>query len=258
MIETQSNTINTEVVEKIRKLLRLATSNTPAEAELAMSKAKQFAIENDIDLAMVDAWNETEKDEPFTKSEDVISLGRRKSVTVKFVCWIVQNHFNVRVVYSGGRYGGTTLTLIGKKSDIEISTYVWNYLNQTFMECWHKYQKDKNAPCSDRASFFYGMYKGLDEKLANSRKETEDNRFAEVGRVLGADEQRRAENKYALVCTKKSEKLEEALYEFFPKLRKASSSSNWSHSENAFTSGRAVGSSLSINRAIGGQLCLNA
>ena len=248
--------INDSLVEKIRKLLALgsALNDSPAQAELAMQKAKQLAIENDIDLASIQVFENKKSDEPIVKGDE-INLGKRESVCQKFIYWLLQKHFNVKVITGGGRYYGKMLTLIGKTKDIQIATYINTFLNQEFMNLWHKYRETHyEAQTKDRNSYFWGLYNGLDSKLKEQSKTTESASFSSIVAARGSQAAAQVQNCYALAVTSHKERLEDALNEFYPRLRKASrrSYSNGHHSESARESGFAAGRNISLRMGIGG------
>jgi hypothetical protein len=247
--------INDSLVEKIRKLLALgsALNDSPEQAELAMRKAKQLAIENDIDLASIQVFENKKSDEPIVKGEG-INLGKRESVCQKFIYWVLQNHFNVKVITNGGRYYGKQLTLIGKTKDIQIATYINTYLNQEFMSLWHKYRASHyEAQTKDRNSYFWGLYNGLDSKLKEQSKTTESASFSSIVAARGSQAASQVQNCYALTVVSNKKRLEDAMNDFYPRLRSRSrSSGNGHHSESARESGFAAGRNISLRMGIGG------
>jgi hypothetical protein len=247
--------INDSLVEKIRKLLALGSNlNDSAEqAELAMKKAKELAIQNDIDLATIQVFENKKSEQPIVKGED-INLGKRESVCQKFIYWILQHHFNVKVITGGGRYFGKHLTLIGTTRDIQIATYVNSFLNQEFMRLWHQYRDENyDAQTKDRNSYFWGLYNGLDSKLEEQVKSTESSSFSSMVAERGAQAAEQVKNCYALTVTSNKERLDKALGEFYPRLRKASRSYyNGHHSASARESGFAAGRNINLRMGIGG------
>jgi hypothetical protein len=240
-----NNTVPEELVSKIRKLLALGNVNTNTnEAELALTKAKQLAVEYEIDLSTIQIFDEKVKLEPILKGEPINS-GARFSVCQKFVNWIIQSHFNVKVITSGGRYGGRQLVFIGKKTDVEMATYVNSFLNNEFMRLWHVYQKNHNLRAADRNSFIYGMYKGLDEKLTETKKNTENNKFATMsnGEVV--------RNNYQLMVVNEKQRLEDAVGDFYPHLRKISVSVGRISRHDLMGAGKSTGRNINISRPVG-------
>lgn len=252
MITTTENNVDSAVVERLKKLMRLASSDNQNEAELALQRARNIALENQLDLACIDAWNDTKEEEQYIK-EDFSTGTFRKPVTDSFVVQILIKHFNVKILtWNGVRREGVRMIFIGKKSDVETAKYVYNFLGETMMRLWKGYRKQNpEVTTTARGSYFYGLQNGLDDKLTSSREEKEKEKFQNVGRILGAEAQATAENKYALICKSDKEKLEQAVKSFFPKVRSGTCSSVSNSNSSVYYDGVATGKTISINRAIG-------
>lgn len=248
MIMTQnSSVINEKLLDKIAKLLRLSESPNEHEAELALSKAKQLAVDNDIDLASVSTETNVVEE---SYCQDKITLGKRKPVTGRFVGWIVNSHFNVSIIYSGSRLWGQHIIFVGKRTDIDISIYVFKYLTQTFMSLWHKYQKNTNSPVSARGSYFYGLYCGLDKKLTEAKLKAEQEKFASLERERGVDVTSGIKNNYSLMIVSNKEKLKEAVSSFFPKLGKVPKCNLNLNNVSAILQGERDGANIEIDMAL--------
>lgn len=252
MIATSENTVDSAVIERVKKLMRLASSDNQAEAELALQRARNMALEHDLELACIDAWDDTKGEEQYIQDEFHTGTNR-KSVTDTYICWILQDHFNVRLLYwNSVRFNGVRITFIGKKSDVETAKYVYGFLNETMMRLWHNYRaSNPEVTTSCRGSYFYGLQTGLSDKLSESRKQKETEKFQSVGRVLGDEAQATAESKYALICRDNQEKLKEAVKKFFPKTGSRSGSSISNSNSSVFSDGVETGRTISISKAIG-------
>jgi len=245
----QTNTVSDEVVNKIRKLLALGHSNNQNESELAMTKAKKLALEHEIDLSLIDAFA-GQKEEPILRGEGV-GVGQRESTCQKYINWLLRDHFNVRIVNSGSRFWGRSIVFIGKRRDIDIATYVHGFLNSEMPRLWHRFYKQNGGPLSQKQSYLYGIYKGLSEKLEQSVRETEQNKFDEIKALRGVEYGTTAQNSWALTVKSNREKLEEKLGEFYPHLRKSSRSTININSMGAMNAGKAAGRQINLNRPIG-------
>lgn len=234
------------LVDKIAKLLRLSASPNQHEAELALSKAKQLAVENDIDLASVST--DTMPEEAY--EQDTVTFGKRKPITGKFVIWVIESHFNVSIVGSGSRDEGKRINFIGKTSDIQIAIYVFHFLSQTFMSLWHKYQDDTNCSARSRGSYFYGLYQGLDEKLKEATAQTESAKFNELAAQRGADASSEIKNAYALMVVSNKKKLSGAVEKFYPRLRTTRTTVRLSN-DSALSQGRIDGRKIEIKPSLG-------
>lgn len=251
MIETQDNTVSDDLVEKIKKLLRLATSTNEHEASLALERCKKLATEYDIELSSIDVWDEKKKlDEIISKNELNLN-SKRKSVCSKTVVWLILKHFNCRVIHSGSRYYGQKITFIGKKKDIEISTYVYGYLNNLFMDLWREYKERTNANTQIRESYVYGLYKGLNEKLTDAKQKTEVEKFTQIEQEKGTEEVNKIKGNYSLMIISDSKRLDEKVDEFFPRCRTVKTKLKPIRNFNALEDGRQKGKTINIVRGIG-------
>ena len=246
---SNSQIVSNEIVEKIRKLLCLGTSQNQHESERALMKAKELATRHEIDLAMINPFeNEKKVEEKY--EQGMAGIGARKSVVQKYISWIIQNHFKCRVIYSGNRWNGISICFIGKTSDIAMAKYVQDYLQETFVRCWYIYKKEHNAPLNERNSFYYGFYSGLDEKLKAESFLAKTEVMKEIECQQGVEKAQEVSQCHALMIVSDKEKLEEAVKKFFPRLRTARTSYTTRHSSNAMVAGMQAGSKCSINRAL--------
>ena len=234
------------LVSKLQKLLRLGNSDNPNESDLALTKAKQLAVENGIDLAAIQLYDKTKPVEKIER-QDVILESARKSITQHSVTRILQNHFNTKILYSGGRYQGVRLIFIGTKTDIEFAVYLNSYLNGEFMRRWRNYyKKTPGARLEERNSFIYGLESGLREKLNAATQTAQKDKLASYGEQATA-----IGNQYALMVVNHKERLEQAVKDMFPKLGKAYGGKTSRHFNDAFQSGKTEGKTINTNRALG-------
>lgn len=155
--------INNNVIAKLRKLLALATNNTQKEEmESAMTKAMQIAIEHNIDLSTIKEAADKKQLDVIMKSVD---CGQRFGVCHRFICWILQDHFSVKTIYSGSRNQGRVLILVGTETDVEMATFVYSFLTSRFMSLWHEFHKKTSCSVKDREAYIWGLRDGLNEKL---------------------------------------------------------------------------------------------
>lgn len=250
---TLTNTVSDSIVEKIRKLLALASelNDSKEQAEEALKKAKALAVQHEVDIAAIAVFEAKKSEEPIEKDEN-ISLGKRQSVCQKFISWLLQSHFKVKIVYSGGRYFGKTMVLIGKRSDIEIATYVNNFLNAEFMRLWHQYRKaNPFSKTNDRNSFFWGLHEGLAAKLEESNKETKEEAFSNLSQTHTSEQVEQVKSCFALTVTTDKERLADAVKSFYGKLRHTTTRVSYGHSGEAREAGRSAGSKISLRQGLG-------
>ncbi|MEK6883656.1 MAG: DUF2786 domain-containing protein, partial [Nanoarchaeota archaeon] len=214
----KNSTIPAELVSKIKKLLALGTSDNPHEAELALLQAKKLAERYEIDILSLNPFDENKKERERYDRKD-INVGQRRSVCQSFVSYILQNHFNVKIIYTGSRYNGRQIVIIGRESDLQIAQYIQDYLNNEMLRLWHKYQKDYNARCELRNSFLTGIYRGLDTKLKEKKDIFADERIEEIKQEKGAEFGQVIENKFTLMKINNEKQLADEVQRHFPKLK---------------------------------------
>lgn len=198
---------DSKLIDRLKKLLALAGNNpSQSEAEAALSKAQAIAIEHGIDLAMI---GETENEEEIVRDE--MEFGQRLPTVNNYVTNVLIKFFNVRIITSGSRYGGRKLIFVGKQSDINTAKYVYNWLSDTMVRCWHSYHKTNKhtVNISHKQSYLFGFYNGLINKLESNKKDIEKDKLKTV------EEQ----NKYAVAVVNLQTKIQDFINEEFPSLR---------------------------------------
>lgn len=147
------------LVEKVKKLLALATSNNPHEAELATLKANQLILKHHLSRA------------DLTGQEDELCVltvmqSKRKS-TLMVAIYDILTHFMVKPLLHYGRFE-VRLDVIGDRSQVQLAEYVASFLQRELEQLWSacglKGLRAKN-------SFFTGIAKGYRLKLERSRQD---------------------------------------------------------------------------------------
>ena len=233
--------VSDSVIDKIRKLLALNQSSNEHESALALQKAKQLAAAHEIDISLIEIFTGVKKNEPITKNNG-IDLGQRKSITQRYVSWILQDHFGVKVIYSGNRARGLSMALIGTKDKISIAEYVQSFLNQEFMRLWHNYYKHSNCQLQERDSYLLGLYNGLCDKLKNEQRQVEVEKLSSQPIDV--------QNKWGLMVISEKEKLNEAVKLFYPRLTHTKSYTSKNYFSNVINDGFVAGKNISIKRSI--------
>ena len=230
--------MNDKIIERLKKLLALAGNNpSQAEAEAAMAKAQAVAIEHGIDLVMrgeSQAENETEI------IRDEMEFGQRLPTVNNYVCNVLISFFNVKIITSGGRNNGRKLIFIGKRDDIQTAKYIYTWLAETMVRCWHSYYKTAaGIPLSHKQSYLLGFYNGLSAKLQSNKRKVEGDRLTN-----DADK-----NKYALAVVNLQKQIQDFIDNEFDNLRKAPA--KWVEM-NATSYSRGVADGNNCNIAKGG------
>jgi hypothetical protein len=108
------------IVERIKKLLRLARDKaaSPAEAANALNRALELIRQHEIDIAGLDL------DEPTERLVcEHIHLGERVSLIKFLIAGVLENYFRVRVCISRPK-----LAVVGFETDVTIAGYVFAFL----------------------------------------------------------------------------------------------------------------------------------
>ncbi len=162
-----------QVIEKIRKLLRMKRGGTPAEVETALAMAAELARKHGVDLAGVDPDVEPES-ELITHQEKILTS--RLPMEAKFAAAILVNFFNVSVVIGRTYVPGRILEgrkwavrFVGTNWDIEVAGYIFIFLQRHFRRSW---SQRLNRRLKNRHAFLNGMFLGLSVKLDAERKQT--------------------------------------------------------------------------------------
>lgn len=232
--------MNVKILETLKKLLRLSANNSNEhEAQAAMLKAQQIAIQNNINIASVAhhaSKPDTDSGLRYVKNEKMI--GQRFSICHKFSCGILLKHFNVKIVSSGGRYSGRVLYFIGTENNVDFAKFAYDYLNETFLNCWREYKKTYQKPLNYRETYIFGLFRGLMDKLEQNKREQENNISSEF------------KNSYALVVADANKGLEMATNNFFPTRKSVKSRQVSAKDGKAFSDGYERGKAINVNRPI--------
>ena len=135
---------------------------------------------------------------------------------------------------------------VGKKSDIQIAQYVQQFLNQEFFRLWHNYKKINNARTEERNSYFWGLYRGLDEKL----KKTEQSVVQDIRAERGEECYQKIENNFALMRLSDKNRVDTAVGKFFPKLGKAKSTGVFANRPDTVQHGFRDGGKINLRQPL--------
>lgn len=117
--------MNENVIEKIKKLLRLSRSSNPHEAALALERAMAIAHENRIHIASVN---------PDAEKENLCHKEREETQRISFekrlAASICVKHFSVSALW-----GYCSLIFVGRISDIQIAEYAYDFMLRACKKC---------------------------------------------------------------------------------------------------------------------------
>ncbi len=161
-----------DIIERIKKLLRLARSSNPHEAQLALARAMALAHEHGVAVEGLNP-DEQAKEKKLTHQETKVSA--RLTYDSRYAWVICRAFFNVDTVdlqcvrmVDGWPRAGVRTAVVGTESDIVIATYVHAFLVEQFSHCWRSFR----GRLRNRHAYVHGMYRGLFQKLHDARPTT--------------------------------------------------------------------------------------
>jgi hypothetical protein len=182
-----------QVLEKIKKLLRLSESSNPHEAALAMGRAMEMANRHNLDISTLDT-----DEEMAPIIHKWFPAGGTVPMELRLAVRIAHSYFNVTPCYAFKRY-----MLVGREADIAIAEYVIAFMVASYRRCARTFEAREKATrrrmstrkrIGYRAGFFYGISSQLAEK--HEAFILEDARFAIV---LADQEEKRKQSMHELV-----------------------------------------------------------
>jgi hypothetical protein len=166
-----------KLIEKIQKLLALATSPNENEAKAASAKAQELMIKYNLEVSELEVKPEVGVEVFHQADNNIVSFKD------KVIASILNDHFNVYIIINvegKGRFFGNKfmrpkcLKVAGTKENIEIAKYVFDYLSVAFENAWKVYKKETNAPASAKNAFFDGLTSGFKKTLKQNEKVCEE------------------------------------------------------------------------------------
>jgi len=187
------------IVERIRKLLALATSSNQAEAEAAAGKAQALLQQYNLERAQVEHAAEAKP----LYLRQVVSIGSRQRWRRTLMDVLADAHF-CKALYTPGL---PRMDLIGESHNLEVVEYLYTYLvTQLERMATAAYRQSRSALAAVtwKDAFYLGAVAGLYQRLRQQQEA-----FAH------SSEQTRA-----LVVVKDTA-LQEAVQTYYPHVRKA-------------------------------------
>jgi len=141
----------TDMLDRIKKLLRLGASPNPHEAALAMAKAMELAEMNGLDISQINASEHERR-----IKHDYHEVPRRLAQEYKMAINVAQKFFRVRVIV-----GLTSLIIIGESARIAVAGYVIDFMVREA----RRHTTGKYARGRPRKIFIIGFFAGIHENL---------------------------------------------------------------------------------------------
>jgi hypothetical protein len=168
-----------QIIDKIKKLLRMKRGGTPDEVATALRLAQELAEKHGIELDQINP-NEESQERPI--SHDDVVHGARIQVECRYAALVANQFFNVRV------FSAVTedrrkycMRFVGTSWDTQIAIYVYHFLLGQFRRAW----RTDRGRCRNRQAFLWGMYCAICNKLKQRQPKTVDAPgLVPVGRTL--------------------------------------------------------------------------
>ena len=145
---------NKQIIDKVKKLLRLSNSPNENEAKLALQKARALMLEHNIDAG--DLKETAIQSEPIAQD-----FGRRPTFYLPIAA-VLEGCFNV--IISWHKMEGE-IKMHGRAVNIEIAKYVYGYLAHLFPYL------AKRKGIRDRKLYYYGLAQGIISQLKKAEAE---------------------------------------------------------------------------------------
>lgn len=177
------NSTEKSIIEKIKKLLSLATSANEHESKLAADKANTLLLKYNLSRSEI-------KDRDYEKSEIASEPYIRPHM--KFVVPLLSNFFHVEAVLDREFRGFTVdgrrkfkhkVNIYGEQVNVEVATYVYDFLCNEYQALWLKYKRENGLKERGRLAYYVGLTKGIKEMLKSTQVKVSE----EMGLVVVKD-----------------------------------------------------------------------
>jgi len=187
------------IVERIKKLLALTSSQNPNEAALAATKAQELLFRHNLSMAMVEAATEGGNS---AYVADRFDSGGWMHWRRRLLAAVARNNFCRGVSYQGTREVG----IVGEPHNVTVVKHLYDFLVRDIMrlaDIGVKAERtlDEEENRAWKRSFYLGAVRTVAQRLAEQRQ-----------RDIAANEQS------AALVVRKDQELEEAYKEHFPGL----------------------------------------
>ena len=234
----KSNRSHDEILDKIRKLLRLADQSrgaTEHEAKIALAKAHELMTRYNIDSAMLRMEREAAGGGTgFTVNSSKVELPKTLNPADMLILSLLQSHFNVRVILLHG-IKETPVDIIGTPTEVEYAVFVFHFLRETFFRCWNVFKRLTLKP--ERKSYYRGLHDGLKAELDTAKHRAEN--------AYTADQR----GKYELMIVDAKALIDRHVAEKYGKLRTRRQQNRRVDSES-YVAGKTKGATIRINRPL--------
>lgn len=172
-----------KMLDRIKKLLNLATSTNEHEAQIAAQKANELLVKNNLSMSDVSISNIIESGQEELPYVDPLRRSVFGILIKHFFVEIILQATTVGYTKAGQRKKAYKVIFIGREHNVQVAQYVNEVLTSTFKQLWLSYKKEHGLSEKARMSYILGLKTGLSEKLQQTRTKVEN----ETGLVVVKD-----------------------------------------------------------------------
>ncbi|MFZ5476757.1 MAG: SprT-like domain-containing protein [Myxococcota bacterium] len=165
-----------KIMRRVRKLLALAESPNPNEAQAAMNAAQRLMLEHNVAVAPV-SYGFRHLGKPVQRISEIDRL----------LAGLLGEHFFVRPIFVPAFdvetcTSGTVLEICGSPENLDMAAYVWDFLTQTADRLWQAHARTAFSRGErERQRFVAGVVRGFREKLGEGARESRETGLVWVG-----------------------------------------------------------------------------
>lgn len=184
-LEVRRTGAEVRALEKIRKLLSLATSSNPHEAQVAMATANRLLLQHNLEAADAELHGREEHRLTYRW------IGRptgRITLERKLLAGILQEFFFVRAIWIRTRRAAdqkrvSVLEILGSDHNLDIAEYVHDYLVRTLDLLWLDYRRlrRRQKGLAARNDYRTGVLMGFRDHLESQRERDEEDGLIWLG-----------------------------------------------------------------------------
>lgn len=166
-----------KIINKIRKLLALASSKNENEAQSAMLMAQKLMAIHNIEMSQVEAVEVDNK-----VIEEEADAKRHKTKWKRILAQLIASNFKCDTFLRG--YGTYSTIFVGKRENIDICKTVYvsavQFIDKFFSEYWKKVNRPVSDSISLKNSYALGFIYRLKEKFEEQKTIAEQEGWALV------------------------------------------------------------------------------
>jgi hypothetical protein len=238
-----------KLLDRVKKLLALATSSNEHEALLAMNKVRELYAKYNLDQVQ-------RPDRPRFSHLVILLPKSRFEVHHRKIFGILAEHFFVKVL-TFKQYDAQlgerrpAFELIGTSENVLMAEYVFHFLllESDFLVRERAKQSESKLTPIIRKSYRLGILTGFEEKLTRSEYVAESTTSTRVAKYASAGSRELSVIGQAIQKFRADTELEDYLSTIHPKLGKSSAMRSWIDAE-AYDAGKVMGRAITLNKAV--------